>query len=124
MISRAYHHHHHPGVHASRLAEDLQREIWGFAQAVMDAEGDNCATNRMTYWKSRLAVSIEHAKSRGMAPEELAHQSELSLNRSQGSRFPSNQSLFQIESYLRQQGVPARLNAGPHAPVNFSSRQS
>jgi len=122
MISRAYH--HHPGVHASRLAEDLQREIWGFAQAVMDSEGDHCATNRMTYWKSRLAVSIEHAKSRGMAPEELAHQSELSLSRSQGSRHPSSQSLFQIETYLRQQGIPARLKAGLNTPVIFSSQRS
>jgi len=122
MISRAYH--HHPGVHASRLAEDLQREIWGFAQAVMDAEGDHCATNRMTYWKSRLAVSIEHAKSRGMAPEELAHQSELSLNRSQGSRHPSSQSLFQIETYLRQQGIPARLKAGLNTPIIFPSPRS
>jgi len=123
MISRP-HHHHHLGMHASRLAEDLQREIWGFAQAVMDAEGDHCATNRMTYWKSRLAVSIEHAKSRGMAPEELAHQSELSLSRSQGNRYPTSQSLFQIETYLRQQGVPARLKAGMHAPVGFSARNS
>jgi hypothetical protein len=106
------------------LAEDLQREIWGFAQAVMDAEGDHCANNRMTYWKSRLAVSIQHAKSRGMAPEEMAHQSELSLNRSQGSRYPTSQSLFHIESYLRQQGVPARLKAGLHSPVSFSSRNS
>jgi len=122
MISRTYH--HHPGVHASRLAEDLQREIWGFAQAVMDSEGDHCATNRMTYWKSRLAVSIEHAKSRGMAPEELAHQSELSLSRSQGSRHPSSQSLFQIETYLRQQGIPARLKAGLNTPVIFSSQRS
>ncbi|NBS13609.1 hypothetical protein EBT23_04430 [bacterium] len=122
MISRAYH--HHPGVHASRLAEDLQREIWGFAQAVIDAEGNQCATNRMTYWKSRLAIAIEHAKSRGMAPEELAHQSELSLNRAQGSRHPTSQSLFQIETYLRQQGVPARLQAGLNTPVYFSTRRS
>jgi hypothetical protein len=59
-----------------------------------------------------------------MAPEELAHQSELSLNRSQGNRYPTSQSLFQIESYLRQQGVPACLKAGLHSPVNFSSRKS
>jgi len=123
MISRP-HHHHHLGMHATRLAEDLQREIWGFAQAVMDAEGDHCATNRMTYWKSRLAVSIEHAKSRGMAPEELAHQSELSLNRTQGTRYPTSQTLFQIETYLRQQGIPARLKAGLNTPVSFSSLRS
>ena len=59
-----------------------------------------------------------------MAPEELAHQSELSLNRTQGTRYPTIQTLFQIESYLRQQGVPARLKAGLNTPVSFSSQRS
>jgi len=36
MISRVTQ--HHVGLHASRMAEDLQREVWGFAQAVADAD--------------------------------------------------------------------------------------
>ncbi|NDF16428.1 MAG: hypothetical protein EB079_00465 [Verrucomicrobia bacterium] len=113
MISRITH--YHPGLHASRIAEDLQREVWGFAQAVSDAEQNQCADNRMNYWKSRLSLSVSHARSRGMEFEEIAHQCELSLSRSFGSVPLPSQALFLIESFLRQQGVPARLNGGSAA---------
>ncbi|MCX6934937.1 MAG: hypothetical protein NTZ01_01880 [Verrucomicrobia bacterium] len=117
MISRA---HHQLGLHATRLAEDLQREVWGFAQAVIDAENQVCADNRMNYWKSRLLLSVEHAKARGMEAGEIARQCELSLSTSRGSsNFPVN-SLFQIESYLRQQGVPAKL----HPPLRDAGLRS
>ena len=92
------------------MAEDLQKEVWGFAQAVSDAQHQHCADNRMKYWKSRLSLSLDHAKSRGMDVQEIAHQCELSLSRSLGMRPLPAQSLFLIESFLRQQGVPARLN--------------
>jgi len=103
------------GVHATRLAEDLQREIWGFAQAVIDAESQVCADNRMNYWKSRLTLSMEHAKARGMDPGEIAHQCELSLCTPHGSKPVPSSSLSQIENYLHQQGVPAKLQS----PVRF-----
>ena len=108
MISRVTQ--HHVGLHASRIAEDLQKEVWGFAQAVSDAQRQNCADNRMNYWKSRLTLAVEHAKSRGMEIQELAHQCERSLSRSAGTRPLPSQPLFLIESFLRQQGIPARLN--------------
>ena len=108
MISRVTH--HHVGLHASRMAEDLQREVWGFAQAVSDAQNQHCADNRMNYWKSRLTLAVEHAKARGMEIPEIAHQCELSLSRSFGTRPLPAQAMFLIESFLRQQGVPARLN--------------
>lgn len=109
MISRA---HHHPlGVHATRLAEDLQREIWGFAQAVIDEEHQLCADNRMNYWKSRLLLSVEHAKSRGMDAGEIAYQCELSLCTSRASKPLPTRSLNQIEGYLQEQGVPVRLQS-------------
>ena len=110
MISRVTQ--HHVGRHASRMAEDLQREVWGFAQAIADSQQQHCADNRMNYWKSRLSLSLDHAKARGMEIQEIAHQCELSLSRSFGTRPLPPQSLFLIESFLRQQGVPARLN-GP-----------
>jgi hypothetical protein len=107
---------HHPmGVHATRLAEDLQREIWGFAQAVIDAESQVCADNRMNYWKSRLTLSMEHAKARGMDPGEIAHQCELSLCTPHGAKPVPSSSLSRIENYLHQQGVPAKLQS----PVRF-----
>jgi len=109
MISRI--HHHPPSVHATRLAEDLQREIWGFAQAVIDEEHQVCADNRMNYWKSRLLLSVEHAKSKGMDAGEIAHQCELSLFTSRASKPLPTRSLTQIEGYLQQQGVPVRLQA-------------
>ena len=109
MISRL---HHHPlGVHATRLAEDLQREIWGFAQAVIDEEHQLCADNRMNYWKSRLLLSVEHAKSKGMDAGEIAHQCELSLCTSRTSKPLPTRSLNQIEGYLQEQGVPVRLQS-------------
>ncbi len=108
MISRISQ--HHVGLHASRMAEDLQREVWGFAQAVADAQQQHCADNRMNYWKSRLSLSVDHAKARGMDIQEIAHQCELSLSRSLGTRPLSAQTTFLIESFLRQQGIPARLN--------------
>ena len=109
MISRV---HHHPiGVHATRLAEDLQREIWGFAQAVIDEEHQLCADNRMNYWKSRLLLSVEHAKSKGMDAGEIAHQCELSLCTSRTSKPLPTRSLNQIEGYLQEQGVPVRLQS-------------
>ena len=109
MISRV---HHHPlGVHATRLAEDLQREIWGFAQAVIDEEYQLCADNRMNYWKSRLLLSVEHAKSKGMDAGEIAHQCELSLCTSRTSKPLPTRSLNQIEGYLQEQGVPVRLQS-------------
>jgi len=108
MISRVTQ--HHPGLHASRMAEDLQREVWGFAQAVADAQQHHCADNRMNYWKSRLSLAVEHAKARGMDTQEIAHQCELSLSRSMGTRPLPAQAMFLIESFLRQQSVPARLN--------------
>ena len=109
MISRL---HHHPlGVHATRLAEDLQREIWGFAQAVIDEEHQLCADNRMNYWKSRLLLSVEHAKSKGMDADEIAHQCELSLCTSRVSKPLPTRSLNQIEGYLQEQGVPVRLHS-------------
>ena len=109
MISRV---HHHPlGVHATRLAEDLQREIWGFAQAVIDEEHQVCADNRMNYWKSRLLLSVEHAKSKGMDADEIAHQCELSLCTSRTSKPLPTRSLNQIEGYLQEQGVPVRLQS-------------
>jgi len=117
MISRVTQ--HHPGLHASRMAEDLQREVWGFAQAVADAQQHQCADNRMNYWKSRLSLSVGHAKARGMDTQEIAHQCEISLSRSFGTRPLPVQAKFLIESFLRQQGVPARLN-GPSE--NFSRR--
>ena len=107
MISRVTQ--HHVGLHASRIAEDLQKEVWGFAQAVSDAQQQNCADNRMNYWKSRLTLSVEHAKTRGMEIEEIAHQCERSLSRSAGTRPLASQTRFLIESFLRQQGIPARL---------------
>ena len=109
MISRV--HHHQPGVHATRLAEDLQREIWGFAQAVIDEEYQLCADNRMNYWKSRLLLSVEHAKSKGMDAGEIAHQCELSLCTSRTSKPLPTRSLNQIEGYLQEQGVPVRLQS-------------
>ena len=118
MISRL---HHHPlGVHATRLAEDLQREIWGFAQAVIDEEHQLCADNRMNYWKSRLLLSVEHAKSKGMDAGEIAHQCELSLCTSRAAKPMPIRSLNQIEGYLQEQGVPVRLqsslgNGSPHS---------
>jgi hypothetical protein len=108
MISRITQ--HHVGLHASRVAEDLQKEVWGFAQAVSDAQNQHCADNRMNYWKSRLTLSVEHAKARGMEIPEIAHQCELSLAPSRASRPLATQTLFLIESFLRQQGIPARLN--------------
>jgi len=103
---------YHPmGVHATRLAEDLQREIWGFAQAVIDAESQVCADNRMNYWKSRLTLSMEHAKARGMDLGEIAHQCELSLCTPHGAKPVPSSSLSQIENYLHQQGVPAKLQS-------------
>jgi hypothetical protein len=107
MISKI--HHHHVGMHATRISEDLQREIWGFAQAVIDEEKQGCADNRMNYWKSRLTLSVEHAKAKGMDASEIAHQCVLTLCRSGGSKALPNQSLSRIESYLQTQGVPARL---------------
>ena len=107
MISKI--HHHHVGMHATRISEDLQREIWGFAQAVIDEENQGCADNRMNYWKSRLTLSVEHAKAKGMDPTEIAHQCVLTLCRSRGSKALPNQSLSRIESYLQTQGVPAKL---------------
>ena len=121
MISRV---HHHPlNVHATRLAEDLQREIWGFAQAVIDEEHQVCADNRMNYWKSRLLLSVEHAKSKGMDAEEIAHQCELSLCTSRTSKPLPTRSLTQIEGYLQQQGVLVRLQApkGNAAPYSRAS---
>lgn len=121
MISRF---HHHPlGVHATRLAEDLQREIWGFAQAVIDEEHQVCADNRMNYWKSRLLLSVEHAKSKGMDADEIAHQCELSLCTSRTSKPLPTRSLTQIEGYLQQQGVLVRLQApnGNAAPYSRAS---
>ena len=121
MISRL---HHHPlGVHATRLAEDLQREIWGFAQAVIDEEYQLCADNRMNYWKSRLLLSVEHAKSKGMDAGEIAHQCELSLCTSRTSKPLPIRSLTQIEGYLQQQGVLVRLQApkGNAAPYSRAS---
>jgi len=108
MISRVTQ--HQPGLHASRMAEDLQREVWGFAQAVADAQQQHCADNRMNYWKSRLSLSVDHAKARGMGIQEIAHQCELSLSRSFGTRPLPAPTMFLIESFLRQQGVPTRLN--------------
>jgi hypothetical protein len=108
MISRITQ--HQPGLHATRMAEDLQREVWGFAQAVADAQEQQCADNRMNYWKSRLSLSVDHAKARGMEIQEIAHLCELSLSRSLGTRPLPTQAMFLIESFLRQQGVPARLN--------------
>ena len=121
MISRI--HHHPPGVHATRLAEDLQREIWGFAQAVIDEEHQVCADNRMNYWKSRLLLSVEHAKSKGMDADEIAHQCELSLCTSRTSKPLPTRSLTQIEGYLQQQGVLVRLQApnGNAAPYSRAS---
>ena len=113
MISRVTQ--HHPGLHASRMAEDLQREVWGFAQAVADAQSQHCADNRMNYWKSRLSLSVDHAKARGMDTQEIAHQCEISLSRSFGARPLPAQAMFLIESFLRQQGVPARLNSQAQA---------
>lgn len=107
MISKI--HHHHVGMHATRVSEDLQREIWGFAQAVMDETNQGCADNRMNYWKSRLTLSVEHAKAKGMDPIEIAHQCVLTLSRSQGSKALPAESLSRIESYLQTHGVPARL---------------
>ena len=107
MISKI--HHHHVGMHATRISEDLQREIWGFAQAVIDEENQGCADNRMNYWKSRLTLSVEHAKAKGMDASEIAHQCVLTLCRSRGSKVLPNQSLSRIESYLQTQGVPAKL---------------
>ena len=121
MLSRI---HHHPlGVHATRLAEDLQREIWGFAQAVIDEEHQVCADNRMNYWKSRLLLSVEHAKSKGMDAGEIAHQCELSLCTSRASKPLPTRSLTQIEGYLQEQGVPVRLQApiGNGAPYSRAS---
>ena len=121
MISRV---HHHPlNVHATRLAEDLQREIWGFAQAVIDEEHQVCADNRMNYWKSRLLLSVEHAKSKGMDADEIAHQCELSLCTSRTSKPLPTRSLTQIEGYLQQQGVLVRLQApnGNAAPYSRAS---
>jgi hypothetical protein len=110
MISRVTQ--HHVGLHASRMAEDLQREVWGFAQAVSDGQNQHCADNRMNYWKSRLTLALEHARTRGMETPEIAHQCELSLSHSRLNRPLASQTLFLIESFLRQQGIPARLN-GP-----------
>lgn len=112
MISRS--NHHHQAMNATRVAEDLKREVWAFAQAVMDAESENCAENRMNYWKNRLQLSLELAKAKGMDSQEIARQCELSLGTPRGSRYPIAKSIFQIESHLRQHGVPARLN--PRAP--------
>ena len=120
MISRV---HHHPlGVHATRLAEDLQREIWGFAQAVIDEEHQLCADNRMNYWKSRLLLSVEHAKSKGMDADEIAHQCELSLCPSRAAKPMPIRSLNQIEGYLQEQGVPVRLQSsiGNDSPYSRS----
>ena len=114
MISRVPQ--HHVGLHASRMAEDLRREVWGFAQAVADAQKQHCADNRMNYWKSRLSLSVDHAKTRGMDVQEIAHQCELSLSKSLGARPLPVQTLFLIESFLRQQGVPARLNGQTELP--------
>ena len=80
MISRV--HHHQPGVHATRLAEDLQREIWGFTQAVIDEEH-----------------------------QLFAHQCELSLCTSRAAKPMPTRSLNQIEGYLQEQGVPVRLQS-------------
>ena len=107
MISKI--HHHHVGMHATRISEDLQREIWGFAQAVIDEENQGCADNRMNYWKSRLTLSVEHAKAKGMDASEIAYQCVLTLCRSRGSKALPNESLSRIESYLQTQGVPAKL---------------
>jgi len=107
MISKI--HHHHVGMHATRISEDLQREIWGFAQAVIDEEKQGCADNRMNYWKSRLTLSVEHAKAKGMDASEIAYQCVLTLCRSRGSKVLPNESLSRIESYLQTQGVPAKL---------------
>jgi len=113
MISRVTQ--HQPGFHASRMAEDLQKEVWGFAQAVADAQHQHCADNRMNYWKSRLSISFDHAKARGMDIQEIAHQCEISLSRSFGTRPLPAQAMFLIESFLRQQGVPARLRGQTEA---------
>ena len=107
MISKI--HHHQVGMHATRLSEDLQREIWGFAQAVIDEVNQDCADNRMKYWKSRLTLSVEHAKASGMDAEEIAHQCQLTLCSSRGTKPMPGDSLSRIESYLQTQGVPARL---------------
>lgn len=96
-------------MNATRLAEDLKREVWCFAQAVMDQEDQNCAENRMSYWKNRLHFSLELAKAKGMDPQEIARQCELALGTPHGARYPVAKSIFQIESHLRQHGVPARL---------------
>ena len=107
MISKI--HHHQVGIHATRLSQDLQREIWGFAQAVVDEVNQGCAGNRMNYWKSRLTLSVEHAKSRGMDAEEIAHQCELTLCTSRGTKPLPGDTLSRIETYLKTQGVPAKL---------------
>ncbi len=107
MISKI--HHHQVGMHATRLSEDLQREIWGFAQAVVDEVNQGCADNRMNYWKSRLTLSVEHAKARGMDAEEIAHQCELTLCTTRGTTPLPGDTLSRIETYLQRQGVPAKL---------------
>ena len=107
MISKI--HHYQVGVHATRLSEDLQREIWGFAQAVIDEENQQCANNRMNYWKSRLTLSVEHAKAKGMDLGEIAHQCHLTLCAPRGIKPLPGDSLGRIESYLQSQGVPANL---------------
>jgi hypothetical protein len=109
MISKI--HHYQVGVHATRLSEDLQREIWGFAQAVIDEENQQCANNRMNYWKSRLTLSVEHAKAKGMDLGEIAHQCQLTLCAPRGIKPLPGDSLGRIESYLQSQGVPAKLQA-------------
>ena len=121
MISKI-HHHHHVGMHATRISEDLQREIWGFAQAVIDEENQGCADNRMNYWKSRLTLSVEHAKAKGMDPSEIAHQCVLTLCRSRGSKVLPNQSLSRIESYLQTQGVPAKLQGSVAGSIRAGLR--
>ena len=120
MISKI--HHYQVGMHATRLSEDLQREIWGFAQAVIDELDHGCADNRMKYWKSSLTLSVEHAKARGMDAEEIAHQCELTLCTRRGTKPMPVDSLSRIESYLQTQGVPAKLlsdsPAGAVAPLH------
>ena len=120
MISKM--HHHHVGMHATRISEDLQREIWGFAQAVIDEENQGCADNRMNYWKSRLTLSVEHAKAKGMDASEIAYQCVLTLCRSRGSKVLPNESLSRIESYLQTQGVPAKLQNLVSGSIRAGSR--
>lgn len=104
-------------MHATRLAEDLQREIWGFAQAVIDEENKNCAGNRMNYWESRLTLSVEQAKAKGMDAAEIAHQFELTLGANRGCKSLPQFSLAKIENYLQRQGVSAQLQISAAVPI-------